>query len=64
MYYFKKVWIKSSKTFEDHVGKIYSNPYHSIGDIVYNARDLVLIVGKKIIECPSQEKYRMFETDM
>ena len=28
--------------------KIYSTPYHnSIGEIVYNARDLVLIVGKK-----------------
>ena len=48
---------------EDHVGKIYSTPYyHSIGEVVYNARDLVLIVGNKIIECPSQEKYRLFET--
>ncbi len=48
---------------QDHVGKIYSTPYYnSIGEIVYNARDLVLIVGDKIIECPSQEKYRLFET--
>ena len=48
---------------QEHVGKIYTTPYHhSIGEIVYNARDLVLIVGNKIIECPSQEKYRLFET--
>lgn len=59
----RKFGSKVLRPSEDHVGKIYSNPYwHSIGDIVYNARDLVLIVGKKIIECPSQEKYRMFET--
>ena len=48
---------------EDHVGKIYSTTYYnSIGEVVYNAIDLVLIVGNKIIECPSQEKYRLFET--
>ena len=52
----KKFGAKVLRPVEDHVGKIYSTPYHnSIGEIVYNARDLVLIVGKKIIVCPSQE---------
>ena len=45
----RKFGSKVLRPSEDHVGKIYSNPYwHSIGDIVYNARDLVLIVGKKV----------------
>ena len=59
----KKFGAKVLRPSQDHVGKIFSTPYyHSIGEIVYNARDLVLIVGNKIIECPSQEKYRLFET--
>jgi N-dimethylarginine dimethylaminohydrolase len=59
----KKFGAKVLRPKQDHVGKIYTTPYHhGIGEIVYNARDLVLIVGNKIIECPSQEKYRLFET--
>lgn len=46
----------------DHTGKIHKTPYWSaIGETVYNARDLNLIVGNSIIESPSQEKYRLFE---
>jgi N-dimethylarginine dimethylaminohydrolase len=40
----------------------FNTPYwYCIGEIVYNARDLNLIVGDRIIDCPSQEKYRFFE---
>ena len=59
----KKFGSKVLRPSDDHVGKIFSTPfYHSVGEIVYNARDLVLIIGDKIIECPSQERYRLFET--
>ena len=59
----KKIWCKSFKTKTGSCWKNLPTPYHhSVGEIVYNARDLVLIIGNKIIECPSQEKYRLFET--
>lgn len=59
----KKYGAKVLRPSEDHAGKIYSTPYwHSLGEINYNARDLVLILGNKIIDCPSQEKYRLFES--
>ena len=37
----RKFGSKVLRPSEDHVGKIYSNPYwHSIGDIVYNAKEI------------------------
>lgn len=46
----------------NHSGKLYSTPFwHALGETAYNARDLNLIIGNKIIESPSQEKYRLFE---
>ena len=46
-----------------HNNKLYSTPYFSaIGGHVYNVRDLHLVVGNTVIESPSQERYRYFET--
>ena len=37
--------------------------YTASGDRMFNPRDLNLIVGNKIIETPSQEKYRLYESN-
>ena len=44
------------------VHKVYTTPYFTASaEHAYNARDLYLVVGDKVIESPSQEKHRYFE---
>lgn len=58
----RKFGAKVLRTENKNNNVIFNTPYwHCIGEIVYNARDLNLIIGDKIIDCPSQEKYRFFE---
>ena len=46
-----------------HVNRVFATPYFSAaGDHVYNMRDLHLVVGNTVIESPSQEQHRYFET--
>lgn len=46
-----------------HINRVFVTPYFSgAGDHVYNMRDLHLVVGDTVIESPSQEKHRYFET--
>lgn len=46
-----------------HNNKFFATPYFSaVGDHVYNMRDLNLVVGNTVVESPSQEQYRYFET--
>jgi len=47
----------------EHNNRVFATPYFSgSGDHVYNMRDLHLVVGNTVIESPSQEQYRYFET--
>ena len=58
----KKFGAKVLRTNLKKSNTLFTTPYWScIGETVYNARDLNLIIGDKIIDCPSQEKYRLFE---
>lgn len=42
--------------------RFYTTPFWSAsGEPVHNARDLFLVVGDKLIESPSQERYRQYE---
>jgi N-dimethylarginine dimethylaminohydrolase len=46
-----------------NVGKTYATPdWSASGDLVYNMRDLHLVVGDIVIDTPSQERHRMFES--
>jgi len=45
------------------VNRPFATPYFSgAGDHIYNMRDLHLVVGNTVVESPSQEKHRYFET--
>ncbi len=45
------------------VGRFFITPFFSgVCDHVYNARDLHLVVGNTVIESPSQERHRYFES--
>lgn len=58
----KKFGARVLRTDHKHSNVFFNSPYwNCVGEIVYNARDLNLIVGDKIIDCPSQERYRLFE---
>lgn len=48
---------------DGNIHEIFSTPiFTASSECVYNARDLVLIVGDTIIESPSPTKYRYFES--
>lgn len=43
--------------------KLFTTPFFSaVSDFTYNARDLNLVVGNTVVESPSQEQHRYFET--
>ena len=48
---------------EHDISKIYSSPFwSSSGNNIYNVRDLNLVVGNNVIESPSHNISRYFET--
>ena len=58
-----KAGVKVLRPNAANVGKTYSTPdWSASGDLVYNMRDLCLVVGDVMIESPSQERHRLFET--
>jgi N-dimethylarginine dimethylaminohydrolase len=58
----KKFKIKIHRPNDDYINKEFNCiTWSALGENVYNARDLNLIVGNNIIESPSQEKTRYFE---
>ena len=55
--------VKVHRPSPSHVNLPFATPYFSgAGDHVYNMRDLHLVVGNTVVESPSQEKHRYFET--
>lgn len=46
-----------------HVNRVFRTPYFTaVGDHCYNMRDLNLVVGDMVVESPSQEFHRYFES--
>jgi glycine amidinotransferase/scyllo-inosamine-4-phosphate amidinotransferase 1 len=59
----KSFGVKVLRPNPSHVTRQFVTPYFSAsGDHVYNMRDLHLVVGNTVVESPSQEKHRYFET--
>lgn len=55
--------VKVLRPNSSHVNRVFATPFFSAsGDHVYNMRDLHLVVGNTVVESPSQEKHRYFET--
>jgi len=58
-----KFGVKVLRPNSETVDSFYVTPFWSAGgDRMYNMRDLHLVVGNKVLETPSQERYRMFES--
>lgn len=58
-----KFGVKVLRPNSSNVGKTYSTPdWSACGDRQYNMRDLHLVVGNTVLESPSQERHRLFET--
>jgi len=59
----KKFGAKVYRPNGSDTGKVFSTPdWSAAGDQVYDARDLHLVVGNTVIESPSQERHRYFES--
>jgi glycine amidinotransferase/scyllo-inosamine-4-phosphate amidinotransferase 1 len=59
----KSFGVKVHRPNTSHVNRLFVTPYFSgSGDHCYNMRDLHLVVGNTVVESPSQEKHRYFET--
>lgn len=55
--------VKVLRPSPSHVNRAFATPYFSAaGDHMYNMRDLHLVVGNTVVESPSQERHRYFET--
>jgi N-dimethylarginine dimethylaminohydrolase len=60
----KSFGVKVLRPDQSHVNRPFVTPHFSAaGDHVYNMRDLHLVVGNTVVESPSQEKHRYFETE-
>ena len=59
----KSFGVKVHRPRTDHATRPFTTPFFSgAGDHVYNMRDLNLVVGDTVVESPSQEKHRYFES--
>jgi len=59
----KSFGVKVYRPSTDHATRPFTTPFFSgAGDHVYNMRDLNLVVGDTVVESPSQEKHRYFES--
>ena len=59
----KRCDVKVLRPNSANVGKPYATPdWTATGDMAYNMRDLHLVVGDTVLESPSQERHRLFES--
>ncbi|HYC56691.1 MAG TPA: hypothetical protein VEL28_17305 [Candidatus Binatia bacterium] len=59
----RKFGVKVYRPVVEHNNRVFKTPYVTgCGDHVYNMRDLHLVVGDMVVESPSQEPHRYFES--